>query len=94
MCGECATGHPCRSCTHVNECRFQSDESCQEPPFVMVQQRQGNMVVQSQQLNPKRVQATCASGCPCFRQEGLEDGDFCWKQTGCGCVNHKNNWRS
>lgn len=95
MCGDCATGHPCRTCKLVSDCRFQDDNSCQEPPFVMVQQRQGNMVVQSQQLNPKRVQATCANGCPCFREEGLTDGIFCWKQqTDCGCKNHINNWRN
>ena len=94
MCGDCATGHPCKSCKEVNSCRFETDQNCQEPPYVMVQQRQGNMVVQTQALNPKRVQATCANGCPCFREEGLEDGDFCWKQIGCGCNNHKNNWRN
>lgn len=94
MCGDCATGNPCKSCKSVKECRLQTDQSCPEPLYVMVQQRQGNMVVQSQQLNPKRVQATCAQGCPCFREEGLEDGTFCWKETGCGCNNHNYNWRN
>ena len=94
MCDDCATGHPCKSCKEVNSCRFETDQNCQEPPYVMVQQRQGNMVVQTQALNPKRVQATCAQGCPCFREEGLKDGSFCWKQTDCGCNNHKFNWRN
>lgn len=94
MCNECATGHPCAACKSVRECRLQTDQSCPEPLYVMVQQRQGNMVVQSQQLNPKRVEATCAQGCVCFRKEGLEDGDFCWKQNGCGCNNHTYQWRN
>ena len=94
MCHECATGHPCRSCKIVQECRLTQDETCREPLYVMVQHRQGNAVIQTQQLNPKRVQATCADGCKCYRPEGLEDGYFCWKQTGCGCDNHQFNWRN
>ena len=94
MCGDCATGHPCKSCKCVQDCRLEQDQSCTEPLYVMVQHRQGNAVIQSQQLNPKRVQATCARGCKCFRQEGLEDGDFCWKRLGCGCNNHQFNWRN
>ena len=91
MCGDCTMGHPCKSCKEVRNCRFETDQDCQEPPYVMIQQRQGNMVVQTQTLNPKRVQATCAQGCPCYH-----DGeDFhCWKQMSCGCNNHKNNWRN
>lgn len=94
ICNDCATGDPCRTCKQIKECRFQTDQSCSEPPYVMVQHRQGNAIIQSQQLNPKRVQATCAQGCLCFREEGLENGDFCWKQTGCGCNNLKINWRN
>lgn len=94
MCGDCATGHPCKSCDKVKECRLKTDETCPEPLYVMVQRRQGPAVIQTQQLNPKRVQATCAQGCPCFREEGLEDGTFCWKETGCGCNNHNYNWRN
>lgn len=94
LCGDCANGHPCKTCKNVKNCRFENDQDCQEPAYVMVQQKRGNMVVQTQALNPKRVQATCASGCPCFREEGLDDGDFCWKRLGCGCQNHKFNWRN
>ena len=88
MCGDCATGHPCKSCKEVNSCRFETDQNCQEPPYVMVQQRQGNMVVQTQSLNPKRVQATCAAGCSCYSEE-----HGCMREYGCGCNNHKFNWR-
>ena len=94
MCRNCATGHPCAACTSVRECRLQTDQSCPEPLYVMVQHRQGNMIVQQQSLNPKRVQATCAQGCPCYREEGLEEGAFCWKMLDCGCKNLKINWRN
>ncbi len=94
MCGNCATGNPCKTCTHSQQCRFQTDQSCSEPPYIMVQQRQGNMIMQTQQLNIKRVQATCARGCVCFREKGLEDELFCWRQIGCGCNNLKVNWRN
>ena len=32
MCGDCATGHPCKSCKEVRNCRFETDQNCQEPP--------------------------------------------------------------
>ena len=57
ICHDCATSNPCKSCDKVKSCRFEQDQTCQEPAYVMVQQRQGNMVVQSQALNPKRIQA-------------------------------------
>ena len=75
-------------CAEIRHCRFQTDQDCQEPPYVMVQQRQGNMVVQQQIQNPKRVQATCANGCPCYSEE-----HGCMREYGCGCNNHKFNWR-
>ena len=88
MCADCTVGHPCKSCAEVGYCRFQNDQSCQEPPYVMVQQRQGNMVVQQQIQNPKRIQATCAAGCSCYSEE-----HGCMREHGCGCNNHKFNWR-
>ena len=94
MCYDCTTAVPCKSCQRMSECRLQKDETCPEPLYVMVQYRQGPAIIQTQKLNPKRVEATCAQGCPCFRQEGLDDDDFCWKQNNCGCNNHKMNWRN
>ena len=89
ICDECGKASPCHSCVKGQECRFQTDRSCQEPPYIMVQQRQGNMVMQTQQLNKKRVEATCAQNCPCYYPEGLEDGNYCLKQICGGCANHK-----
>lgn len=94
VCSECANGNPCKTCKFVHGCKFEQDQSCTEPPYVMVQHRQGNAVIQSQRLNPKRVQATCAQGCICYYAEGLETGEFCWRQLGCGCTKHQTNWRN
>lgn len=93
MCQKCAAASPCNVCQR-KECRFNTDQSCTEPPYVMVQQRQGNAIIQTQTLNPKRVEATCAQGCPCYNPEGLEDGLFCLSTVGCGCKNYKTNWRN
>ena len=67
LCQRCAAAAPCAVCQHT-DCRFQSDQSCQEPPFVMVEQRKGNVIMQAQAINPKRVQATCAQGCSCYHE--------------------------
>ena len=94
-CPQCGTNlNQCATCIHQSQCAFQNDQSCPEPPYVMVQQRQGNAIIQTQRLNPKRVQATCARGCPCFNEDGLDDGTYCRKQDGCGCNKYKTNWRN
>lgn len=90
-CQRCAAAAPCAVCQHT-DCRFQSDQSCQEPPFVMVEQRKGNVIMQAQAINPKRVQATCAQGCSCYHE--TEEGFICFRQEGCGCKNYKTNWRN
>jgi hypothetical protein len=93
MCQQCASAPRCNTCQR-KDCKFQNDRSCPEPPYIMVQQRQGNAIIQTQKINPKRVQATCAQGCPCFDEDGLDDGTFCLSTTGCGCKNYKTNWRA
>ena len=93
MCDKCSNGHPCAGCINVNQCAFQTDQSCPEPPYVMVQQQQGNMFIQTQQPNPKRIDLTCAKGCPCYYEAGRAEGMYCIKQLECGCGNMKMNWR-
>lgn len=94
MCSPCANADPCVTCIQRPQCAFQSDTSCSEPQVVTVQKRQGNAVIQMQQLNPKRVMATCAHGCKCFNEDGLDDGTYCIKQLGYGCPYYKTNWRN
>lgn len=84
----------CKHCVQVNECAFQTDTTCHEPQVIMIEQRQGNMIMQTQQINPKRIEATCAKGCPCYNAEGLDDGFYCKKQINCKCSNHKYNWEN
>ena len=92
ICRNCLSATPCETCTRANVCYFQTDHTCQEPPFIMREVRQGNMIMQTQVMNPKRVMATCAK-CECFNEDGLDTNTFCRKQEGCGCKNQKTNWR-
>lgn len=92
ICRNCLSASPCEICTRMNVCYFQTDHTCQEPPMVMREVRQGNMIMQTQVMNPKRVMATCTK-CDCFNEDGLDDGTFCQKQLHCGCKNQKTNWR-
>lgn len=92
ICHNCLNATPCETCTRANVCYFQTDHTCQEPPFIMHEVRQGNMIMQTQVMNPKRVMATCAK-CECFNEDGLDTNTFCRKQEGCGCKNQKMNWR-
>lgn len=93
LCGSCLSAPDCQICGN-QYCAFQQDQSCHEPPFVMREMRQGNMMIQQQIRNPKRVEATCRQGCPCFNEDGLDDGTFCSRQNGCGCNKYKTNWRN
>lgn len=93
LCNSCLAATRCKTC--VNQyCAFMQDKNCKEEPYVMVQQRQGNVIMQTQALNPKRVEATCRKGCPCFNEDGLDDGTFCGRQNECGCSKYKTNWRN
>lgn len=83
----------CGACVQVNYCPFQTDSSCPEPQMIMIEKRQGNMIMQTQQINPKRIEATCAKDCPCYNKDGVDDGYFCMKQINCKCCSHKYNWR-
>jgi hypothetical protein len=95
VCPQCGQGlDMCATCIQYKRCAFQQDTSCPEPPQIMKQMRQGNMVMQTQVLNPKRIEATCRKGCPCFDEDGLDSGNFCKKQNGVGCCNYKTRWRN
>ena len=91
ICEQCADLPMCQRCVSGNECLFQTDRTCPEPPMETITQRQGNAVIQTQVPNPKRIDLTCAKGCPCYT--GLEMGAHCAKQLGCGCDKYKSNWR-
>ena len=91
ICEQCAALPMCQRCASGNECSFRTDRTCPEPPMQTITQRQGNAVMQTQVPNPKRIDLTCAKGCPCYT--GLEMGSHCAKQLGCGCDKYKSNWR-
>ena len=89
ICVKCAEAD-CSVCVAAQDCRFNNDDTCHEPRFITVQKQKGNMLVRTQEANPKRVAATCAAGCPCYSE------DFgCLKGAeGAGCRNHKMKWRN
>jgi hypothetical protein len=89
LCSDCATSSGCRICKKVNYCPLEQDTSCPEPLYIMVTQRQGNMTIQNQQINPKRVELTCPK-CDCYNIETK----ICFKRENCSCANLEINWRS
>ena len=95
VCGHCATVRDCRICSQ-HECRFEADHTCPEPLLVMVRRQEGNMIVQQQIMNPKRIAATCALGCPCYNKLPDEQIGVCMRQLGEGdnCPNFNLKWRN
>ena len=92
ICQNCLNAPLCKTCIH-QYCAFQQNQECKEPPYVMREVRQGNMIAQTQVMNPKRVEATCRQGCPCFNEDGLDNGTFCGRQNEFGCSKYHTNWR-
>ena len=96
ICYDCFSKSMCFTCTAHIICPFEQDKNCKEPPIVVVQEHpRPNMTVQKQIPNPKRIAETCAKGCLCYYEAGLEDGMHCIKQLpNSGCENYKTAWRS
>jgi hypothetical protein len=92
ICQNCLNAPLCQTCIH-QYCAFQQNQECKEPLYVMQEVRQGNMIAQTQVMNPKRVEATCRQGCPCFNEDGLDTGEFCGRQNEWGCNKYHTNWR-
>lgn len=96
VCSRCLDpDYLCPFCVNANECRFETDDTCHEPPVVMTQSRQGNMIVSQQIKNPRRITATCANGCKCYHNDFDGTGICCKdRMNECGgCINFKYNWR-
>lgn len=66
VCGQCLEAlDTCATCKHCGTCAFRTDQTCPEPMTVPITVRQGNMTMQTQQMNPKRVELLCTK-CPCY----------------------------
>lgn len=72
--GKCAT---CSAC----QCKLDQDHTA--PKYIMSPVRRGNMIIQTQILNPLLVDKYCRAGCLCWNQTS------CVRQTGLGCQNYK-----
>jgi hypothetical protein len=92
VCPTCVNGHPCTGCENFQTCRLMTDQSCPEPLYVMQTMQQGNMVVQQQVINPKRVQAICPQ-CKCYNTTD-EGEQMCFQNENCSCHNKKIIWRT
>lgn len=88
MCQNCAQLPLCATCINKDKCAFQTDTSCAAPHMITTQERRGNVVLQTQKINPERVNMTCAKGCICYQD------NHCLKNDGVGCNNYKTNWRN
>lgn len=81
----CSSLGTCGTCKYATGCLFQTDTSCPEPQTVTKVIQQGNMRVQQQVMNPKRVEATCTK-CPCF-----STALGCRRADGASCELYKTN---
>jgi hypothetical protein len=82
VCPQCGQGlDMCATCIQYKRCAFQQDTSCPEPPQIMKQMRQGNMVMQTQTRNEEREKKFCHS-CICWSEEC-----GCLKNFNIGCIN-------
>ena len=69
----------CHMCTERQKCDFETNPSSL-PKQVQKTVRQGNMVMQTVEKNPARIDISCKAGCLCFSEEF-----GCLKQNGtCG----------
>ena len=82
ICGNCINLiNTCGSCKQAQDCRFEQDHTISEPAYVIEQIRQGPAIMQQQIKNPKRINLTCATGCPCYINGECvkSDGNSCEK---------------
>ena len=95
LCQQCEDAPLCSTCEN-RYCAFKQDRDCRIPPYIMKQiHPQPNMTIQQQVINPDRIAATCANGCPCYYEAGLKDSAHCIKQSpNGGCDKYKTLWRS
>jgi hypothetical protein len=93
LCGRCLQTPKCQSCKNTY-CAFFEDTSCPEPQMTTITKQKGNMVIQTQQPNPARIDATCRKvGCACLHDDG--DNSYCIKHSNIGgCNKYQTNWRN
>lgn len=92
LCEDCSSKYnTCATCRRSLQCAFETDPS-PIPPVIMKQTRNGNMVMQSQVMNPERIAITCAKGCLCFDTATQS----CKRQTQgfCNTSNYSCAWRT
>lgn len=83
ICEDCSSSFgTCGTCCNLNNCDFHKDRTT--PDFIMKQVQQGNMVLQTQVLNPDKIAIYC-SKCTCWNSEEK----YCFKQEFGMCKEYK-----
>ena len=61
----------CEMCKEMkNVCRFFSDDTIELPKFITkTAQRGSTVMMQTQVMNPARIELTCKTGCKCYDEE-------------------------
>lgn len=77
----------CQLCPSFQKCEFKTNPDPM-PQVVMKTVRQGNMMMQTQVKNEKRVQKFCPSCC-CW-----DENYGCMKEFNVGCINKQDFWTS
>lgn len=82
ICQECySLKGSCATCKKTRQCEFETNTTCPEQKIVMATTQQGNMTIQTQIKNPKRVELLCQN-CDCYDKEMnqcLKEIGFCPK---------------
>ena len=69
MCYDCATARStCKLCHYNTDCAFHNDPSTL-PKTIVKTISQNGMIIQTQIINPERVDKTCKEKCFCFDNE-------------------------
>lgn len=77
--------HTCTTCKRCGECDFQTNPST-IPQVIRQRVQQGNMIMETDQVNPARIEITCKKNCKCFSEEF-----GCMKQNFQFCITD-DNW--
>jgi hypothetical protein len=85
----CAKMGTCGLCVHNAGCLFEQENFCpEEPIMVMITERKGNMIIQQQIPNIKRIKKVCPQ-CSCYYKEDGEEFGICARRNCNTCSNFK-----
>lgn len=67
----------CAMCSHLSKCQLADERVRPDLPVMVIKTiQQGNMRMQTQIVNPARIDAICKAECECWDGEGCARRDF------------------